>query len=109
MGVLAFVPLLPPRAPMPASWPDAPPLPLPAAAPLPRTSPNLVTMALLEAPPKPKIKSSAVTRRGGGQLISWYFNSISSTRLLSAEQEQCVARVAEIADSTGASPQQPQP
>ena len=46
-------------------------------------------MAVLEAPPAmPKIKSSAVTRRGGGQLISWYFNSISSTRLLSAEQEQ---------------------
>merc|ERR1719486_624928 len=40
------------------------------------------------APPRPKTRSSAVTRRSGGQLISWYFNSISSTRLLTKEQEQ---------------------
>jgi len=50
-------------------------------------------MSLAAAPPKAghrqaKPKSNAVTRRSGGQLISWYFNSISATRLLSAEQEQ---------------------
>jgi len=45
-------------------------------------------MMAVATPPRPKVKSSAVTRRGGGQLISWYFNSISSTRLLSAQQEQ---------------------
>lgn len=43
-------------------------------------------MAVMERPPK--VRSNAVTRRNGGQLISWYFNSISSTRLLSAEQER---------------------
>ena len=49
------------------------------------------------APPKvskPRAASgSGVTRRGTGQLISWYFKSISSTRLLSAEQEQQLARM----------------
>ena len=43
-------------------------------------------MAVMEPPPK--VRSNAVTRRSGGQLISWYFNSISSTRLLDREQEQ---------------------
>ena len=41
----------------------------------------------------PRTKSSAVTRRGGGQLISWYFNSISSTRLLDKEQEQQLSKM----------------
>jgi len=47
------------------------------------------------APPRTKAKSSgtAVTRRGGGQLISWYFKSISSTRLLTAQQEQQLSRM----------------
>jgi hypothetical protein len=54
-----------------------------------RSATESVNMMAVASPPRPvKSKSSAVTRRGGGQLISWYFNSISSTRLLSHEQER---------------------
>ena len=51
-------------------------------------------MMTVAAPPRPKSSSTAVTRgRGGGQLVSWYFKSISSTRLLTAEQEQQLSRM----------------
>jgi len=52
-------------------------------------------MVVMEAPTSttPMLKSNSVTRRGGGQLISWYFNSISSTRLLSKEQEHQLANM----------------
>ena len=76
---------------MPIVHHDAPSLP-PAASSAPpssRIAISALRMAVMEAPPK--VRSSAVTRRGGGQLISWYFNSISSTRLLSAQQEQQLA------------------
>ncbi len=52
-----------------------------------------VQMMAVAAPPRAKSTSTAVTRRGGGQLISWYFKSISSTRLLTAEQEQQLSRM----------------
>jgi len=78
----------PARAPTPAPWNAAPSLPPAAAAAPPYRAPFVTMMAVMESPPRPKVKSSAVTRRGGGHLISWYFNSISSTRLLTAEQEQ---------------------
>ena len=91
VGLVMHVPGLQPRAPMPASWTDAPLLP-PAPAAASRAPASALTMALMEAPTRPTpVRSNAVTRRGGGQLISWYFNSISSTRLLSAEQEQQLA------------------
>ena len=52
---------------------------------------SALTMMAVASPPR--TKSSAVTRRGGGQLISWYFNSISSTRLLDKEQEQQLSKM----------------
>ena len=90
-GLLAYAPAAPRFAPMPVAHYDAPPLPPAASSALPssRVSTSALRMAVMEAPPK--VRSSAVTRRGGGQLISWYFNSISSTRLLSAQQEQQLA------------------
>ena len=91
VGLVMHVPGLQPRAPMPAAWTDAPLLP-PAPAGSSRAPLCDLTMALMEAPTRPTpVRSNAVTRRGGGQLISWYFNSISSTRLLSAEQERQLA------------------
>jgi hypothetical protein len=94
-GLLGFVPLLQPRAPTPARWSDAPSLP-PAAAAAPNLrAPEPPVMVVMEAPTSttPMLKSNSVTRRGGGQLISWYFNSISSTRLLSKEQEHQLANM----------------
>ncbi len=44
-------------------------------------------MVLATAPEVPKTGRGG-QRRSSGQLISWYFNSISSTRLLTADQEQ---------------------
>lgn len=57
------------------------------------TAPCRASMPTMAVATRPKPKSSAVTRRGGGQLISWYFNSISSTRLLDREQEQQLSKM----------------
>ena len=70
---------VPPRAPIAAAFSSAPPS-------------RLNTLMMAVASP-PRTKSSAVTRRSGGQLISWYFNSISSTRLLDKEQEQQLSKM----------------
>ena len=88
--------------PQPPGWqlrPEAPlPPPLPAsivqAAGASPSRTRVVEMAVA-APPKIKSRagSTSVTNRGGGQLISWYFRSISSTRLLTAQQEQQLARM----------------
>ena len=58
----------------------------------PRISVGVSMMAVASPPPRAR-SSPGVTRRSGrgGQLISWYFNSISSTRLLTAQQEQQLA------------------
>ena len=99
IGLVAHGPVLrradSPALAQPSTWMAAvvPPLPASLAAALcrePRASGASMAVA---APPKIRSKSSAVTRRGGGQLISWYFKSISSTRLLTAEQEQQLSRM----------------
>lgn len=106
LGFLAMGPLLR-RADSPAtaehstaSMADAPSLSLPdfhsfpAAAACEGARGRPLQMMAVAAPPRVKSKTAtAVTRRGGGQLISWYFKSISSTRLLTAEQEQQLARM----------------
>ena len=91
-GLLGHAPVAHRFAPMPVVHYDAPPLPPAASSAMlssSRSSLSQIRMAVMEPPPK--VRSNAVTRRGGGQLISWYFNSISSTRLLSKEQEQQLA------------------
>ena len=84
----AYAPVLPVRAPTPLAWLDAPLLPSTAAASTSGVAARVAGLQMAVMEPPPKVRSSAVTRRHGGQLISWYFNSISSTRLLSAEQER---------------------
>lgn len=96
MGLLTGGPTSPLRAP------DAPSLSEALNAPTPpmavahaafSAAPCRASAPLMAVATRPKPKSSAVTRRGGGQLISWYFNSISSTRLLDREQEQQLSQM----------------
>ncbi len=61
--------------------------PLLAPAPAAASASRQVRMVLATAPEVPKTGRGG-QRRSSGQLISWYFNSISSTRLLTADQEQ---------------------
>jgi len=107
LGLSAYGPLLrrsdtPAGAPLTgwlAQQPEGPMAPLPSgivpAAACPSSRRNRVVEMAVASPPRLKSRtgSSASAGRGGGQLISWYFRSISSTRLLTAEQEQQLARM----------------
>ena len=55
--------------------------------------------AKMAAPAAAPKAAGARTGRGGGQLISWYFNTISSTRLLTAQQERTLAELIHAGDA----------
>ncbi|KAL1511907.1 hypothetical protein AB1Y20_005188 [Prymnesium parvum] len=55
---------------------------------------------VMSAVPAPaSVKSSQRRNRRGGQLVSWYFNTISATRLLTAEQERTLADLIHAGDA----------
>jgi len=49
--------------------------------------------------PTAAMKPASPRSRRGGQLVSWYFNTISSTRLLTAEQERTLAELIHAGDA----------
>jgi len=55
------------------------------------SGPLMVAVPAATKPPR--------SRRSGGQLISWYFNTISSTRLLTAEQERTLTQLIHAGDA----------
>ena len=96
IGLLASGPAPRVRAPDAPSLSEAlsaPAQPTAVARAAMSTAPCRASRLTMAVATRPKPKSSAVTRRGGGQLISWYFNSISSTRLLDREQEQQLSKM----------------
>eukprot|EP00966_Prymnesium_polylepis_P010788 248642-Prymnesium_polylepis.1 len=94
-GAVAYLALVAPSGLMGARShaTPAPPIPLQPAEAHARSG------AMVMSATPAVLKPSPTRSRRGGQLVSWYFNTISSTRLLTAEQERTLVELIHAGDA----------